>query len=107
MLPHAQRSLVLTALALLAACGSDGPLGPTGGTFTPGQSLAVESGRDVRVVSDGSAGTYIATVLNQTHFFTGPLEEIRRPFSWQGEMAHLRCSYSQYAIPTVRLMVSG
>jgi hypothetical protein len=64
MLVHAPRSIALGALALIVACGSDGPLGPTGGTFTPGQSLAVESGRDVRVVSDGTAGTYIATVVN-------------------------------------------
>ena len=45
MLPHAPRSTLLIALALTAACGGDGPLGPTGGQFTPGQSLAVESGR--------------------------------------------------------------
>ena len=64
MLVHAPRSIVLGALAVIAACGSDGPLGPTGGTFTPGQSLAVESGRDVRVTSDGTAGTYLATVVN-------------------------------------------
>jgi hypothetical protein len=64
MLPHAPRSLFLSALALIAACGSDGPLGPTGGQFVPGQSLATESGRDVRVVSDGTDGTYIATVVN-------------------------------------------
>ena len=64
MLPHAPRSVLLSALALIAACGSDGPLGPTGGQFVPGQSLAAESGREVRVVSDGTAGTYIATVVN-------------------------------------------
>jgi hypothetical protein len=64
MLPHARRSTFLSALALVAACGSDGPLGPTGGQFVPGQSLAAESGRDVRVVSDGTAGTYVATVVN-------------------------------------------
>ncbi|MFL5620146.1 MAG: hypothetical protein ACJ79A_17340 [Gemmatimonadaceae bacterium] len=64
MLPHARRPIVLSALALLAACGSDGPAGPTGGTFTLGQSLAVESGRDVRVVSDGTAGNFIAVVVN-------------------------------------------
>jgi hypothetical protein len=64
MLQHAPRSTLLIALAVIAACGGDGPLGPTGGQFTPGQSLAVESGRDVRVVSDGTAGTYVATVVN-------------------------------------------
>jgi hypothetical protein len=64
MLPHARRSTFLSALVLVAACGSDGPLGPTGGQFVPGQSLAAESGRDVRVVSDGTAGTYVATVVN-------------------------------------------
>ena len=64
MLLHAPRSILLSALALIAACGSDGPLGPTGGQFVPGQSLAAESGREVRVVSDGTAGTYVATVVN-------------------------------------------
>jgi hypothetical protein len=63
MLPHAPRTLVLSAFVLTAAC-ADGPLGPTGGQFTPGQSLAAESGREVRVISDGTAGTYYAAVVN-------------------------------------------
>jgi hypothetical protein len=64
MPPHARPSLVLSALALLAACGSEGPLGPAGGTFSLGQSLAVESGRDVRVTSEGTGGTFVAVVVN-------------------------------------------
>ena len=71
MLVHAPRFIVLGALAVIAACGTDGPLGPTGGTFSPGQSLAVESGRDVRVTSDGTAGTYVATVVNIGQDSTG------------------------------------
>ena len=64
MLLRAHRSLVLSALALLAACGSDGPVGPAGGPFSLGQSLAVESGRDVRVATEGASGNFIAVVVN-------------------------------------------
>jgi hypothetical protein len=64
MPPHARSSIVLSTLALLVACGSDGPVGPAGGTFSLGQSLAVESGRDVRVVAGGSEGSFVAAVVN-------------------------------------------
>jgi hypothetical protein len=64
MLPQARPSIVLSALALLAACGSDGPVGPAGGTFSLGQSLSVESGRDVRVLSGGTGGSFVAAVVN-------------------------------------------
>ena len=64
MLPHARALLVLSALALLVACGSDGPVGPAGGTFSLGQSLAVESGRDVHVASGTAEGSFVAVVAN-------------------------------------------
>jgi len=64
MLPHARRSILSLALALLAACGKDGPVEPAGGAFTLGQSLAVESGRDAKVLGGGSGGTFVAVVVN-------------------------------------------
>ena len=63
MPPHARTSIVLLALALLAAC-KDGPTGPAGGAFTLGQSLAVESGRDARVLGGLSGGSFVAVVVN-------------------------------------------
>ena len=64
MLPHARSSVVLSTLALLVACGSDGPVGPAGGTFSLGQSLAVESGRDVNVAAGNADGSFVAVVVN-------------------------------------------
>ena len=64
MPPRARPSYVLLALALLAACGKDGPLEPAGGDFTLGQSLAVESGRDARVLGGTGGGTFVAVVVN-------------------------------------------
>src|SRR5688500_9027764 len=64
MLPRARSSIVLTALAILAACGKEGPIEPAGGVFTLGQSLAVESGRDARVLGGSSGGTFVAVVVN-------------------------------------------
>lgn len=49
---------------LLAACGSDGPLEPVGGEFSIGQSLAVESGRDAKVLGGSAGGTFVAVVVN-------------------------------------------
>ena len=62
-LPRA-RLLILSAWALAAACGSDEPLGPAGGLFTLGQSVAVESGRDVRLLPGATDGEFIAVVSN-------------------------------------------
>src|SRR4051812_26081752 len=64
MLPHPRRLLIPSALALLAACGSDGPVEPAGGSFSLGQALTVESGRDARVVGGSSEGAYAAIVVN-------------------------------------------
>ena len=71
MLPHPRRLLIPSALALLAACGSDGPVEPAGGAFSLGQSLAVESGRDAKVVGGASEGTYVAVVVNLALDSTG------------------------------------
>ena len=64
MPPRARRSIVLMAFALLAACEKNGPVGPVGGAFTLGQSLAVESGRDARVLGGSTGGSFVAVVVN-------------------------------------------
>ena len=56
--------VALAALAGLAACDKDGPLEPVGGAFSLGQSLAVESGREARVLGGSSGGTFVAVVVN-------------------------------------------
>ena len=53
MLLRARSFIVPSALVLLAACGSDGPVEPVGGEFSLGQSVSVESGRDARVLGGG------------------------------------------------------
>jgi hypothetical protein len=65
-LPHARTYLAgaASALVLVAACGSDEPLGPAGGTFSLGQAISVESGRDMRVLPGGTDGEFIAVVTN-------------------------------------------
>jgi len=64
MLPHLRRLIVPSALALLVACGSDGPVEPAGGAFSLGQSLSVASGRDAHVLGGASGGNFIAAVVN-------------------------------------------
>ena len=61
---HVHRVLSVVCVAALVACGGDGALAPAGGTFTVGQSLAVESGRDARVIGGATGGRYIAVVTN-------------------------------------------
>ena len=91
MLVHARSITVMAALALLAACGKDGPLEPVGGTFSLGQSLAVETGREARVLGGSGGGTFVAVVVNigldtlgksgYTLRATGVQEAPRGPFS--------------------------
>ena len=64
MLPDARKSIVPLALGLLAACGKDGPTDPAGGIFSIGQSLAIESGRDAKVLGGVSGGSFVAVVVN-------------------------------------------
>ena len=63
MRPSARLCFASSAL-LLAACGSDGPLEPVGGEFSLGQSLAVESGRDAKVLGGAAGGSFVAVVAN-------------------------------------------
>ena len=58
------RLYFVSSLLLLAACGSDGPLEPLGGEFSLGQSIAVESGRDAKVLGGSAGGTFVAVVVN-------------------------------------------
>ena len=62
-LPRA-RLLSFLACAFVIACGSDKPLGPAGGLFNIGQSVSVESGREVRVLPGATDGEFIAVVAN-------------------------------------------
>ena len=64
MLLRARPTLVLASLVLLAACEKDGPLEPVGGAFSLGQSLAVESGREARVLGGTTGGSFVAVVVN-------------------------------------------
>jgi hypothetical protein len=58
------RLCLVSTVLLFAACGKDGPLEPVGGDFSLGQSLAVETGRDARVLGGTTGGTFIAVVAN-------------------------------------------
>jgi hypothetical protein len=62
-LPRA-RLLSLLACAFVSACGGDKPVGPAGGLFNLGQSVSVESGREVRVLPGATEGEFIAVVAN-------------------------------------------
>jgi hypothetical protein len=53
---------LLAGLLVVLACGDSGPLEPVGGAFEIGQSLAVESGREARVLG-GPNGGYFSLVL--------------------------------------------
>ena len=64
MLLHARSTLVLSALAVLGACKKDGPLEPVGGAFNLGQSLAVETDREARVLGGSTGGSFVAVVVN-------------------------------------------
>jgi hypothetical protein len=61
---HARFTFVMAAVAGMAACGKEGPLEPAGGAFSLGQSLAVETGRDARVLGGSTGGTFVAVVVN-------------------------------------------
>jgi hypothetical protein len=65
-LPHAGTSMLATLVMLstLVACGSDGPSGPGGGSFSLGQAYSVESGREMRVLPGSTAGEFLAVVAN-------------------------------------------
>ncbi|MEO6526552.1 MAG: hypothetical protein ABIP93_08005 [Gemmatimonadaceae bacterium] len=58
------RPLLLAACVLSVACGSDEPIAPAGGLLTIGQSLAVESGREVRLLPGAADGEFVAVVSN-------------------------------------------
>jgi hypothetical protein len=65
MAPPPARHLTLAVLASLAACGgSETPVGPAGGVFSIGQSISVDAGRDIRVLSGSVDGEYVAVVAN-------------------------------------------
>jgi hypothetical protein len=63
-MPRHGRSSIILGLLALAACGGDGPLEPVGGDFSLGQSLAVESGREARVLGGTTGGSFVAVVAN-------------------------------------------
>ena len=55
---------IVAALALTAACGGDDPVGPAGGLFSLGQSVNVESGRDVQLSPGATDGEFLAVAAN-------------------------------------------
>jgi hypothetical protein len=55
---------LLAASFVLLACGDAGPSEPVGGAFEIGQSLAVESGREARVLGGPNAGFYSLVLAN-------------------------------------------
>jgi hypothetical protein len=64
---HARISILAGAFAMMstiAGCRNDGPVGPVGGEFTLGQSLAVQRGRDARVLGSTTGGSFYAVVVN-------------------------------------------
>jgi len=48
----------------ISGCKNDGPLGPAGGAFALGQSVAVGRGRDARVLGSTTGGSFYAVVVN-------------------------------------------
>jgi hypothetical protein len=63
MRPSPRWSLV-AGLFVLLGCGDSGPAGPVGGAFDIGQSLAVESGRDARVIGGANGGFFELVLAN-------------------------------------------
>jgi hypothetical protein len=63
-LPTARPLAFAASALLLCACGSDTPLEPAGGLFTVGQSVSVESGRDVRLQPGAIDGEFAIVVVN-------------------------------------------
>jgi hypothetical protein len=64
---HARISALAGAFAMMTAisgCRNDGPVGPVGGEFTLGQSLAVQRGREARVLGSTTGGSFYAVVVN-------------------------------------------
>jgi hypothetical protein len=64
MLLRARCALALSSLVAVAACRGDGPVGPVGGAFSLGQSLAVASDREARVLGGTTGGEFVAVVVN-------------------------------------------
>ena len=48
----------------ISGCKNDGPVGPAGGAFELGQSVAVGGGRAARVLGSTTGGTFFAVVVN-------------------------------------------
>jgi hypothetical protein len=64
---HARVMALVGSLAMMSSisgCKNDGPAGPVGGAFSLGQSVAVERGRDAKVLGGTTGGTFYAVVVN-------------------------------------------
>jgi hypothetical protein len=64
---HARLVALVGTVAMMSGisgCRNDGPVGPVGGAFQLGQSLAVGRGRDARVLGGTTGGTFFAVVVN-------------------------------------------
>jgi len=64
---HARVIALVGTVAIMSGisgCKNDGPVGPAGGAFELGQSLAVGRGRDARIFGNTTGGTFFAVVVN-------------------------------------------
>jgi len=64
---HARVIALVGAVAMtfgITGCGKDGPVGPAGGAFALGQSVAVGRGREARVLGTTTGGSFYAIVVN-------------------------------------------
>jgi hypothetical protein len=64
---HARVFALVGTVAIMSGisgCRNDGPVGPVGGAFELGQSLAVARGREARIFGNTTGGSFFAVVVN-------------------------------------------
>ncbi|HEX7980566.1 MAG TPA: hypothetical protein VF461_18325 [Gemmatimonadaceae bacterium] len=64
---HARLIALVGTVAMMftmSGCRNDGPVGPVGGAFELGQSLAVGRGREARILGSTTGGRFFAVIVN-------------------------------------------